>query len=91
MTDFVRDSATQHYGDLRLRARETPRIFVVHTGESRREGKAEESVLQPSLDVAWKYPEHYVNRLASQSGRSTIFLGTSLERERCDFVSRLVS
>ena len=64
MADFVCDGATEHYGDLPVTARETPRIFVVDTRESRREGKAEEGVLQPTLDVAWKYPEHYVDRLA---------------------------
>ena len=64
MTDFVCDSATQHDGDLRLAAREMPRIFVVDTSESRREDKAEEGVLQPTLDVAWKYPEHYVDQLS---------------------------
>jgi hypothetical protein len=64
MTEFVRDSATQHYEDLVVSARETPRIFVIDASESRREDEAEEGVLQPTLDVARKYPDYYVDRLA---------------------------
>jgi hypothetical protein len=64
MADFVCDGAAQNYGDRVITLGETPRIFVVDTSESRREDKAEEGVLQPTLDVAWKYPEHYIDRLS---------------------------
>jgi hypothetical protein len=62
MTEFVRDGATQHYGGLRITVRETNRIFVVDTGEGRKEGNTED--LQPIRDAPGKYPKHDLARLS---------------------------
>jgi hypothetical protein len=65
MADFVCDGATQNCGDLFVTLRETRRIFVVDTGESRKKGDTEKGVLEPMRDAPGEYPKHYVGRFAS--------------------------
>ena len=54
MADFVCDAATQNCGDLFFTVRQTHRIFLVDTGESRKEGYTEEGVREPILGLAGK-------------------------------------
>jgi hypothetical protein len=65
MADFVCDGGTQDCGYLAVTVRETHRIFVVDSRESRKEGNTEERVLQPIRDAPGKYSKNHVGRFTS--------------------------